>query len=137
MAILIDSTVVIGLERRGLGLGDLATIGPNQPSTLSSVSATELLVGVLRSAPSPRRTRRERFIETVFASLPVLPFDLVAARVHARLWTHLAAAGTPIGGNDLMIAATAMSQGHAVLTDNVREFARVPGLVVHQPTWPT
>lgn len=126
MALLIDTTVVNGLDRRGLGLGDLATIGPNQPATLSSVSASEVLVGVLRSAPSPRRTRRAQFIETVFASLPILPFDLVVARIHARMWTHLATAGTPIGGNDLMIAATALRPGRS---------GRSPAPDLSRPDW--
>lgn len=40
-----------------------------------------------------------------------------------------------VGVHDLIIAATAVAQGYAVLTDNVREFRHVPGLVVRQPAW--
>jgi hypothetical protein len=50
------------------------------------------------------------------------------ARTHARLWAQLAA-GTPVGAHDLLIAATALAHGYAVLTDDPRDFGRVPGLV--------
>ncbi|MDE0029882.1 MAG: PIN domain-containing protein [Deltaproteobacteria bacterium] len=61
---------------------------------------------------------------------PLLPVDLATARVHAQVWAELARAGKLIGPNDLWIAATALARGLAVATANVREFDRVPGLVV-------
>ena len=67
--------------------------------------------------------------------LSVVPFDLEAARIHARLAADLMAAGQAIGPNDLLIAATALAHGHAVLTHNLRHFERVPGLVVSRPDW--
>jgi predicted nucleic acid-binding protein len=48
----------------------------------------------------------------------------------------LAAAGQLIGDRDLLIAATALTHGYDLLTNNLRDFARVPGLRVRQPTWP-
>jgi predicted nucleic acid-binding protein len=80
---------------------------------------------------------RAAFVEAICLRLPILPFDLAAARVHARLWADLATAGTPIGPHDLLIAATALSNDYAILTDNVVEFQRVPGLAVAQPNWPS
>lgn len=136
MALLIDSNVFIGLERRGLGIDDLRRIGPDEPTALASITASELLVGVYRSPPSRRTTARLVFVDAVCRRLPVLAFDLDVARTHARLWANLAAAGTPIGPADLLIAATALAHGYAVFTENAREFQRVPGLVVVQPTWP-
>jgi predicted nucleic acid-binding protein len=65
-----------------------------------------------------------------------LPFDLVVAGIHARLWAQLAEARQLIGPHDLLIAAIAVAYGHAVLTENAREFGRIPGLVVRQPAWP-
>lgn len=67
--------------------------------------------------------------------MTVLPFDLAAARIHARLLDELLAAGRPIGANDLLIAATALVHDYAILTFNVREFAQVSGLVVERPEW--
>lgn len=132
MAGLIDSSVVIDLERRGRSPADLARL-VSGPIALASVTASELLVGVHRAAPLERRTRRRAFVELVFALTPILPFDLEAARIHARLWADLAGAGRQIGHNDLLIAATALASGYDVLTLNVRDFGRVPGLVVRQP----
>ncbi len=56
----------------------------------------------------------------------------MVARVHARLVADLTAAGRLIGPNDVMIAATAVAHGYGLLTLNVREFARVPGLDVRR-----
>jgi predicted nucleic acid-binding protein len=137
MALLIDSNVFIGMARRHLGIADLPRLGPDEPVALASITASELLIGVMRAVPSPRTTARTAFVETICRRLPVLPFDLAAAREHARLWASLAAAGTPIGPHDMLIAATALANGYAVLTDNAGEFQRVPGLVVVQPNWPS
>lgn len=137
MALIVDSTVLIGMERRGLGFTDIARIGPNESTAIASITASELLIGVMRSVPSPKTTARAAFVEAICQRLPVLPFDLAAARVHARLWADLAATGTPIGPHDMLIAATALSNGYAILTDNIGEFQGVPRLVVIQPTWPS
>ena len=67
--------------------------------------------------------------------MPVLPFDLLVARVHARVSAQLLDAGRLIGAHDLLIAATALAHGYAVLTQNLRDFRRVPGLDVRQPSW--
>ena len=82
-----------------------------------------------------RRRAREAFVELVLTRLPILPFDLQAARIHARIAAEFAAAGQPIGLNDLLIAATALTHGYSVLTENLRDFERVPGLVVQRPDW--
>jgi predicted nucleic acid-binding protein len=70
--------------------------------------------------------------ESILAAVPVLSFDLRVARVHAGLATQLAAAGQPIGAHDLLIGATALAHNAAVFTANLRDFRRIPGLVVQQ-----
>lgn len=102
---------------------------------MASITASELLIGVHRSDSPARRLRREAFVEAILAALPVIAFDLRIARVYAQLSAQLAAAGQPIGAHDLLIAATALADGSAVLTLNMCDFARVPGLVVRQPDW--
>ena len=77
-----------------------------------------------------QRARREAFVEAILDRMPVLPFDLKSARVHARLVAQLEKGGFRIGAHDLLIAATALTHGRAVLTVNVREFERVPGLEI-------
>jgi len=74
-------------------------------------------------------------VEAILERVPVLPFELRTARVHARTWAQLVSGGQSIGAHDLLIAATALAHGYAVLTQNRREFERVPGLVVRQPNW--
>jgi hypothetical protein len=58
MAFVVDSNVFIGMERRGLGLADLSWIGPNEPMALANMTASDLLIGVMRSVPSPKTTAR-------------------------------------------------------------------------------
>jgi len=135
MAQLIDSSVFIALERRGLSLGALAAAIPDEPIALSSMTASELLIGVHRADSPERRSRREAFVEAILLAIPIVPFDLRVARTHARLFAELAGVGQPIGAHDLIIAATAVANGLAVLTDNLRHFDRVPGLRVLQPRW--
>ena len=136
MAQLIDSSVFIGLERRGLTLSALADGNSYQePVALAAITASELLFGVYRANTAQRRLRREAFVEAILEAVPVLPIDLMVARVHAEIWSQLLDEGHSIGAHDMLIAATAVAHGYAVLTDNVREFRRVPGLEVRQPDW--
>jgi predicted nucleic acid-binding protein len=135
LAVLIDSTVFITAERRGLRPDDLLAVVPNEPSALSTISISELLYGVFRADTANRRDRRTAFVEAVLASFEVLPFDLSTARIHAQLGSDLHALGRPIGNHDRIIAATALVHGFDILTENVREFDQVPGLTVRRPAW--
>lgn len=135
MAQLVDTSVFIALERRGASLANLAATAPNEAWVLASITTSELLAGVYRADTEARRLQRAAFVEAILAQLPVIPFDLAAARVHAQIWAELAASSQPIGANDLLIAATALAHDHIVLTHNLREFPRVPGLVAQQPNW--
>ena len=132
---IIDPSVFIALERRRLSLSALADAIPDEPIVLSSMTASELIIGVHRADSPKRRSRREAFVEAILQAIPVVPFDLRAARTHARLFAELASVGQPIGAHDLIIAATAIANDFPVLTDNLRHFDRVPGLSVRQPRW--
>jgi tRNA(fMet)-specific endonuclease VapC len=128
VAFLIDTSVLIALERTQVPVppGEL----DGEPVFLSAITASELLHGVERATDEARRARRQSFVERVLDTLPVLPFDLDVARVHARVWARLLARGEVIGAHDLIIAATAVSRALVVLTRNTREFSRVEGLAV-------
>jgi predicted nucleic acid-binding protein len=97
------------------------------------MTASELLHGVERASSATRRARRETFVERILDLVPVLPFDLEVARVHARIWADLSRHGSMIGAHDLAIAATAVRHELAVLTRNVEEFSRVEGLALREP----
>ena len=135
MAILIDTSVLIAWERRDLFPAELIEVLPNEPTGISSITASELLLGVHRANTEERRLKRFASVEAVFSRFPILAFDLLTARAHASLSGQIAAAGRPIGAHDLIIAATAIANGYDILTDNPRDFARVPGLIVRRPDW--
>lgn len=102
---------------------------------LASITASALLFGVYRADSKSRRFQRETFVNGILEQIPVIPFDLGVARTHAQIWAALAAEGQIIGAHDLIIAATALAHGYSVLTYNLRDFQRVPGLNLSPPSW--
>jgi predicted nucleic acid-binding protein len=102
---------------------------------ISAVTASELLVGVHRARTDEQRVRRSFTVEEILGSFPIVPFDVSAARIHARLAADLITRGQLIGAHDLLIAATALANGYGILTANSRDFRRIPGLTVHEPEW--
>ncbi|PAU74697.1 type II toxin-antitoxin system tRNA(fMet)-specific endonuclease VapC [Halomonas salipaludis] len=94
---------------------------------ISTVTLMELIYGAEKSA-SPERNLE--VVEGFAARLEVLDYDSHAAAHSGQLRAELAKSGTPIGPYDQMIAGHARSRGLVVVTHNVREFQRVPGLRV-------
>ncbi len=86
----------------------------------------ELRYGFARM-PVQTRQRQDGLL-AVLRALRSLPFDSACAEHAAAIRAELEAAGTPIGPHDVLIAATALRNGGELVTRNVREFARVPGL---------
>lgn len=96
---------------------------------LCAVVLAELVYGALRSGAAQQASNlalvaqlRQQFVS--------LPFDDRAAEEAGKIRAHLAAMGTPIGPNDLLIAATALANGMTLVTHNTIEFSRVPGLTL-------
>lgn len=107
--------------RRKLQTIDLADIA------ICSIVKLELFYGAMRSNnPNETWARTRRFIE-VFVSLP---FDDIAALIAGRIRAQLANLGTPIGSNDLLIAAIAITHNLTLVTHNTNEFNRVEGLQI-------
>jgi tRNA(fMet)-specific endonuclease VapC len=67
---------------------------------------------------------------TVLEEFEILPFEAQAEITCGELRARLEATGQPIGGNDILIAAHAVSLGHTIVTDNEREFSQVDRLNV-------
>ena len=130
MGALIDSSVLIAAERGALDLAGILDEHRETEFALSAMTVSELLHGVHRARSEARRGRRAAFVEALLSLLPVISFDLVAARVHARLWAKLAAKRVAIGQHDLVIASTAVSRGLDVATRDTRSFAKIPGLSI-------
>ena len=130
MGVLIDASVLIEHERGRVNLEQHLAGREQEEFFLSVITASELLHGVHRATDPNVRARRSAFVEAVLGRFPLLPVDLVIARAHARLWAGLMAEGRLIGPHDLWLAATCLAHGLTLVTANVREFARVPGLAV-------
>lgn len=127
MGKLIDSSVLIAAERGVLNLRAALADHRSESIAVSAITAAELLHGVHR-LHGEKRNVTEAFVEGLLRGLPVLPFDLQVARVHARMWADLKARGRPVGERDLMIAATALARGFEVVTRDERSFPNIPGL---------
>ena len=92
----------------------------------SMIVASELRYGVAKSGSEELALR----VDAVLSAIEILPFDVPADREYGKLRAQLAVKGKPIGPNDLLIAAHALSQGLTLVTDSVREFKRANGLSV-------
>ncbi len=130
MASLIDSSVLIDVERGRADLGALLEHNGDRDIAMAAITAAELLHGVHRLRVSKRKTRAEALVEALLSAIPVIPFDLVCARAHARLGADLARRGVTVGTHDLMIGATAVARGFSVVTRDRRSYPRIPGLEV-------
>ncbi len=128
MGTLIDTSVLVAVERGALDLREVLSKHAGDDVAISAVTASELLHGFHR-ARGAARDRRRTFVEGLLERLPVLPFDLPAARVHAEVWARLASRGTAIAERDLIVAATALSVGYEVATRD-KGFSKIPGLSV-------
>lgn len=124
---MLDTNVVSNLLRYPKGPVNtrLRQLGEGK-SCVSIITAAELLFGARRVGSS----RLERDLTAILSVVPPVPFEEPAASAYADIRSTLEARGTPIGPNDLLIAAHAMSLDLTLVTANVREFSRVPGLKV-------
>lgn len=124
---LLDTNVVSDLVRNpsGRAAAELRRVGEDAAWT-SVIVAAELRYGAARRG-SPELTAR---VEAILAELSVLPLDRPADRRYGEIRADLELKGTPIGQNDLLIAAHALALGATVATANVHEFGRVDGLSV-------
>lgn len=69
-------------------------------------------------------------LERILSAIDIQPFDAPVDAAYAQLRAQLEVAGSPIGGNDMLIAAQALATDCIIVTDNEREFARISGLNV-------
>ena len=124
---LLDTNILSDLVRdpQGRIAQRIAEVGDHAIST-SIIVAAELRFGAAKKG-SKRLTLQ---LERILSAIDIQPFDAPADAAYAQLRVQLEASGSPIGGNDMLIAAQALAMDCTVVTDNVREFARVGGLRV-------
>ncbi len=127
LAYLLDTNILSDLARnpQGVVATRIAKAGEDTVCT-SVIVAAELRYGASRSNSEKLAQR----IDLILSALEILPLEPPADRQYAALRHHLTRQGTPIGPNDLLIAAHALASDLTVVTANVGEFSRVPGLKV-------
>lgn len=126
MSVALDTnTISYFMRGEGRVAERLRDVSPQQVA-LPSIVVYEINFGLRRAG------RREQFdaFARLIQAITVLDFDVEAADHAARIRTELEAAGTPIGPNDLLIAATARRYGRVLVTHNTREFGRVSDLAL-------
>jgi tRNA(fMet)-specific endonuclease VapC len=128
--ICLDTNVVIGIVNGRSSslrhrLGEQMRAGV--PVALSAIALFEMRYGFAKSG---RRAANEQLLERFLGlGIDVLPFDAEDAAQAGDIRADLESKGTPIGPYDVLIAAQARRRGATLVTANVREFARVPGLL--------
>src|SRR5580692_3920200 len=127
MRFLLDTNILSNLIRYPQGrIADRIKIVGESNICISIIVAAELRYGATKRA-SPRLTAQ---VEAVLGAVETLAVDSPADEIYGAIRTQLELAGTPIGGNDLIIAAQAVALDLTLVSDNEREFARVAGLRV-------
>ena len=124
---LLDTNIISDLVRRPGGTigARIADVGEDSICT-SIVVAAELRYGAAKSASKQLSER----VGVLLSALEILPLEPPADQRYAEIRHHLARRGTPIGPNDLLIAAHALAADLTLITANTREFERVPSLRV-------
>ena len=132
MAIILDADVIIRGEKGTFDLKAWLESRPDDAFEVAAITVAELWHG-LEHAGLAQKARRQQYLQSVLAPLPVIPYSEQTAHEHARMWAQLEASGKRIGAYDLIVAATAIERGGEVATFNRRHFDCVPGLKVIGP----
>ena len=124
---MLDTNVLSALARDPQGRVFQTLLGkPADSACTSVIVAAEVQFGLQRGASARVRLQ----MQTLLSGLDILPLQSPADVHYGDIRSHLEKLGQPIGANDLLIAAHARSLGLVLVTYNLREFARVPGLLV-------
>ena len=134
MQYLLDTNICIAIIRKKSTLAAqrltqqaVANVG------ISTVTIAELQLGVYKSS-DPAKNRQA--LELFLVPFPFLDFDYDAAEVYGSIRAYLEAQGTPIGSFDTLLAAQALAHNLIMVTNNIREFSRVPQLRIEDWTQP-
>jgi tRNA(fMet)-specific endonuclease VapC len=124
---LLDTNIISDLVRNPTGKVFQQISGVAETSICTSIIvACELRFGAAKNGS----IRLQQQLEQILQFIPILPFETPVELQYAEIRTYLEQQGTPIGPNDLLIAAHALTLGLTVITANLREFSRVPTLNV-------
>jgi predicted nucleic acid-binding protein len=124
--------VLIAAERRKLTVAEIIEIVQGDigelPMVVSPVTVAEVGHGIYRANTPELRAHRRLFLDELKATVPILPVTEATAEIIARVGGEQAAMGITIPMADLIIGACALELGYSIVTRNVRDFGRIPGL---------
>ena len=134
MGLVIDTNVLIDAENGRVNLNDL-DFSDCGDAFIAAITVSELLTGVHLAKTADSRIQRSAFAEGIIANIPVLAFNEEVARCYGELYAHFLKPRAKANANvhDLQIAATCIAYGCALLTSNVADYKKVPGLNIVQP----
>ena len=124
---ILDTTILIAAERPTAAIEQV--VADEDDVVIAAITAAELLVGVELADRRHKRSRRA-FVDSLLATIPVEPYDLQVARVHAELLAHTRTTGRARGAHDLLIAATARAHARTVVTADTNGFSYLPGVTI-------
>jgi len=134
LGIILDSSVIIAAERKRQTIEDfLTSVGQRFGEVeiaISAVTLAELVHGGARANTPEVRAARRAFIDELKKHVPVHPITDITAEIAGQISGEQAAKGITLPADDLLIGASAIEQGYAVATLNVRHFQKIPGLQV-------
>jgi tRNA(fMet)-specific endonuclease VapC len=127
MRFLLDTNIVSNLIRDPQGrIADrIRRVGE------ANICTSIVVAAQLRYAAAKKASRQlTAQVETVLSAIDTLPFDAPADEIYGSIRTQVELGGTALGGNDLIIAAQALTLDLTLVTDNEKEFSRIDGLRV-------
>jgi len=137
LGVVLDSSIIIEAERKHQTVEELLQSVQQRfgevEITMSAVTLAELVHGVARANTEERRDRRRAFIDELKKNVPVHPVTDATAEIAGTIGGEQAAKGITIPIDDLLIGTSAIEQGYAVATLNLRHFKNIPGLTVLEP----
>src|SRR5438105_3669705 len=132
MKYLLDTNVCVSLIRNKTPqVVQILAAHPISDIGISSITVAELQYGVQKSS-NPEQNQQA--LDLVLVPLTILDFNYEAAISYDRIRAHLEAQGTPIGSLDTLIAAQALGHRLTLVTNNIKEFSRVPDLAIEDWT---
>lgn len=127
MGLVIDTSVIINAERNNIDFNKWQNY---EEAYISSITVSELLLGVHKAKDHNIQIRRSAFVEHIINSIEILYFGVEESRIYAQLLYDLYSKNITLGAHDLIIGATAIANGYPVLTMNIKDFKRIASLEV-------
>lgn len=126
---LLDTNVIIELLRKGSHIQTLKQLGQGA-AAISVITYYELCVGIEKSPTAELASKKRTILENVLSQFETIPFLTEDAKNCAKIRAFLESQGKMIGSNDCLIAATSITHQLTLVTNNTKEFLRVPNLKV-------